>query len=102
MEQREITGSIEVLIGGGETLQSYGIPVVAATLAEVPVVVKVRHGITGLVPVADPDPINGRTPVAVWTAQTADGQTVRTILWEDVPFDETVIGKALTDALPAE
>ena len=66
MGETTVAGTIEVLIGSGETQESYPSPVVAATSDEVPVVVKVRHGITGLVPVA-PAPPNAHTdrvPVA--------------------------------------
>ena len=83
-----MAGSIEVLIGSGETEESLGGPVKAATVAEVPIVVKVNHGITGLAPVENPEPRGSKTPVAAWTATTDDGRPVAVRLWEDLPFDQ--------------
>lgn len=92
-----MAGTVELLIGSGETMTSEGLPGVALTVDLVPAIVGALKGYTGI---AEAAPVEraGRLPVAEWTAQTPDGRDAVVVLWEEVPFEETAHGKALAAA----
>lgn len=95
-----IRGTIEVLTGEGPDAISFGWPVMATDPDLVPGTAA-GLGYTDVVTVA-PRVRPGQMPAGEWTAIHPDGHAVFIVLWEETPFDETVIGRALAVARAQE
>lgn len=91
-----VIGSVEIRKHTGESM---GVVGQRWTVAAVPVVLETLHGITELEAVEPEAQPTGRVPEAQWTGVDAQNQPVTVMLWADIPFDETAIGKAIAASL---
>lgn len=90
-----IHGSVEIVRND----ESVGVVGTQWVPEEVPVVLRNLHGIREMAEVEPEKRPTGRTPEHQWTGMDANNQPVDVYLWEDVPFDETVIGQAIAAEL---
>lgn len=74
-----VAGSIEVIRGE----ESRAIPVAAASLEAVPVIVAAVYGLSNIVPAST---VGGA--VAAWGATTEIGEPVRVLLWPEAEIPE--------------
>lgn len=91
-----ITGSVEILRSNDERTGVVGTEWMPE---EVPIVLRNLYGIRNLEAQEPQERPTGRTPEYQWSGVDANNQTVTVLLWEDVPFDETVIGQAIAAEL---
>lgn len=84
-----ISGSLEVVVEGVSTAQR----VTVATLGSIPAILASNFGVTGVVS-ATPIKVGTVTSAGAWTG-TKGGNPATARLWQDIPFEDTAIGKAL-------
>ena len=90
-----INGSVEIVSNG----ESAGVVGTEWVPSEVPIVLRNLYGIRDM-EAHDPEPRpTGRTPLHQWSGVDTGNQAVLVLLWEEVQFDETVIGRAIAEEL---
>lgn len=94
--KEKIRGSIEIVTADG---RSIGLPGVKWSEEAIPVVLEALYGITDTAPETPGKRPSGRIPKGKWKARDMNNQDVEVLLWPEVPFDETLIGKAIAQAL---
>ena len=90
-----IQGSVEILRNDERT----GVVGAEWVPEEVPIVLRNLHGIRDMAEEEPQERPTGRTPEYQWSGKDASNQDVIVLLWQDVPFDETVIGQAIAAEL---
>lgn len=91
----QVNGSVEIV----SPIDRIGVVGVAWTPEVVPIVVQTLHGITNLESESPERRPTGRTPLNQWSGTDAQGQPVKVLLWEDIPFDETALAKAIASEI---
>lgn len=93
-----IQGSVEILHNDERT----GVVGAEWVPEEVPIVLRNLHGIRDMAETEPQERPTGRTPEYQWSGKDASNQDVTVLLWEDTPFDETAIGKAIAAEIAKE
>lgn len=85
-----IEGSLEVVIGNESQAQR----VKVASLASIPAILANNFGITSVAVATPPVKVGSVTAAGTWKG-TRSGTACVARLWQDIPFEETAIGRAL-------
>lgn len=88
-----IEGSLEVVVTTNEGMMSNAQRVRVASLASIPAVLANNFGVSDADEI-DPVTVGTVTSAGSWTG-TKNGAPCEARLWEDIPFEETAIGRAL-------